>query len=59
MKIAVIMNGERESIDHIILANVDELQTFVKAFTFFCRANKRKRKAAKILQQFDNELQIY
>lgn len=59
MKIAPIMKGMLESTDHIILANQDELQTVIEVFTSFCKVNKRKKKAANLLKQFQDELQIY
>lgn len=59
MKIAPIMKGMLESTDHIILANQDELQTVIEVFSSFCKANKKKKKAANLLKQFQDELQIY
>lgn len=59
MKIATIMRGERESGDHLLEMSQDELQTLVEVFHHFCEANKRKKKAARMLKQFESELCIY
>lgn len=53
------MKGTFETTDHLILMNKDELDTVMEVFNGFCNINKRKKKALKMLKQFEDELQIY
>lgn len=59
MKIAPIMKGEKETTDHILLMNKDELATIMEVFVSYCEANKRKKKAKSMLKQFEDECQIF
>ena len=59
MIIAPIMRGERESSDHLIQASAEEISQIIVAMDEYCQNNKRKKKAKKILKQFEDEAQIY
>lgn len=59
MKIAPIMKEELESTTHIFLVDKKECEIFINVFTEYCKQNKRMKKAKTLLNQFNNELQIY
>jgi hypothetical protein len=59
MKIAPIQKGFDSTTDHILLTNADELATIIEVFVNYCEVNKRKKKAKKMLKQFEDECAIF
>lgn len=59
MLIATINQGLKQNGDHVLIMTQKELQDMVSVYTEYCSEHKKKKKAAKVLQQFDDELQIY
>jgi hypothetical protein len=59
MQTATINKGLTQPGDHIIIAIKEELQDMVSVYTEYCKNNPRKKKVKKVLQQFEDELQIY
>ena len=55
---AIVKNDEIKG-DHLLIISKDECLLMQSVFTKFCEANKRQKKAKKMLKEFDDNLQAW
>jgi len=63
MKIAMMTDssssGQPKNREHCVFVDKEEAAILICAMADYCRQNKRRKKAASMLKQFDNQLMIF
>lgn len=59
MIIASIIKNEKQKGDHLLQMSKEECQIMAQVFGSYCIANKRMKKAKKMLKELEDNLQIW